>query len=124
MIGELIVTLLKANANLLALVNANNIFPYVVNEKTKFPFIVYNIESLDPDYTKDGWAGDVCTFNVISVSDDYADLQAIVAQVREAIELENGDNTQRIIMTGMAEGFNLNEEAFMNKLSFRVKITS
>jgi hypothetical protein len=124
MIGELIVDLLKDNGALLALVDADNIFPYVVNEKTKFPFIVYNIESLESDYTKDGWAGDLCSFSIISVSDDYANLQAIVAQVREAIELKNGTNTQRIILSGMLEGFNLDEEAFMNKLSFRVKITS
>lgn len=124
MIQELIVTLLKANTSLMALVDGDNIFPYVVNEKTKFPFLVYNIESKDPDYTKDGWAGDICNFSVISVSDDYANLQLIVAQVREAIELEGGTNTQRIIMTGQQEGFNLDEEAFMNKLSFRVKITN
>ena len=124
MIGELIVTLLKANPALLLLVPETSIFPYVANPKTNFPLVVYNIESFEPEYTKDGWAGDYVSFNIISVSDDYANLQAIVTQVREAIELEHGTNTLGIRLTGMMEGFNIDEDAYMNKLSFRVKITS
>jgi flagellar biosynthesis/type III secretory pathway protein FliH len=124
MIGKTITDLLKANAALLELVPSGNIFPYVANEKTKLPLIVYNIESLDPDYTKDGWAGDYCNFNIISIAVDYSDLQLIVAQVREAIELASGSGYQAIRLTGMAEGYNQDEEAFMNKLSFRIKITN
>jgi hypothetical protein len=122
MIGQIIVSLLKDSENLLALVASDSIFPYIANENTTLPLIVYNIDSVSPAYTKDGWAGDVVDFSIISVSNSYPELQEIIAAVRESLELKNTDSTQRIILTGMLEGYNISENAFMNKMSFKIGI--
>lgn len=119
--GITIASLLKANAGLLALVNTDNIFPYVANEGTSLPLIVYTIDSLAPEYTKDGWAGDTCNFSVVSFSQDYANLQLLAVQVRASLELKHGGDTQRIILTGQQEGYNIQDDIFLNKQTFRVK---
>jgi hypothetical protein len=124
MIGKTITKLLKDNAQLLALVSTDNIFPYVVKEDTSLPFIVYAIDSITSGYTKDGWAGDDVTFSVMSFHTDYAILQSIVKEVRDALELDSDTGTQRIILTGFIEGFNISENAFMNKQTFLVRINS
>jgi hypothetical protein len=120
--GITISTLLKANSALLALVPTGNIFPYVANENTALPIIIYTIDSINPEYSKDGWACDDCNFSIISISDDYANLQLIVAQVRAALEIKKTSDTDRITMTGQDEGYNITESVFMNKLTFNVKI--
>jgi len=126
MIGKVITHILKDNADLLLLVPEANIYPYVINENTPLPAIVYTIDSLVPEYTKDGWVGDDCSFSIVSFSDDYAVLQNIVTEVRNALELESGVNegitTQRIYLTGQSEGYNIIESVFLNKLSFSTVI--
>lgn len=128
MIGKVISSLLKANASLLALVDTDNIYPYICNENSQLPLVVYGIDSVTPEYTKDGWTGDQVTFSVISLSNDYANLQLIVAQVREALELVSGTTEGitywNILLTGQVEGFVLDAEYYMNKLTFETEVTS
>jgi hypothetical protein len=121
-IGISIKALLDANASLLALVPSTRIFPYVANENTPLPLIIYTVNDLDPGYDKDGWVGDDCDFSVVSFSEDYATLQLIATQVRAALELQNTTKTQRIILTGQQEGYNINEGVFLNRLNFSVRI--
>ena len=127
MIGKAIVSLLNANEDLLALVPAANIYPYVINEDTSLPAIVYTIDSLAPEYTKDGWVGDECVFSIISFSDNFSSLQDISMEVRTALELESGTNggitTERIYLTGQSEGYNITENVFLNRLTFSTIIT-
>jgi len=122
MIGITIANLLKANEDLLELVNSDNIYPYVANENTPLPLIIYTINDLDPEYDKDGWLHDDCDFSVISYSEDYANLQLITVQVRKALELKNISGTHRIILTGFAEGYNISEGVFRNELTFKIRI--
>ena len=121
-IGITIASLLKANASLLTLVNTNNIFPYVANENTTLPLIIYTVDSLEPEYDKDCWVGDICTFSVISFSEDYANLQLIATQVRAALDTKSTTGTNRITLTGQQEGYNITEGVFLNKLTFEVSI--
>lgn len=120
MIGILIADLLKNDATLTALVNVNNIFPYVADEDTQLPLVVYTIDDIDPGYNKDGWIGDTVKFSIASFSEDYSTLMDVVAAVRGAVELKHGTNTKRIIVTGQAEGYS--EGVFGNKLNFEVDI--
>jgi len=128
MIGKVISTLLKANASLLALVDTGSIFPYVINEDTDTPAIVYSVDSITPEYTKDGWTGDVNTFSVISIENDYASLQAIVTQVRAALEWKTGTTENvvywNIMMTSQEEAYNIATDVFVNKLTFEVQVIS
>lgn len=121
-IGIAIAGLLKANASLLALVNTDNIFPYMANPDTALPLIVYTVDSLTAEYDKDGWVGDDCNFSVISVSDDYSNLQLIATQVRAALELKKlATYYDRIELTGMEETA-YQSGIFENKLSFSFRI--
>ena len=122
MIGLTIAKLLKESGNLLALVSTDNIFPYVANENTQLPLIIYTVDSINPEYTKDGWCGDLINFSVISFSEDYAGLQAISTEVRKALEMQYDTDTQRIYVTGMTEGFNISENIFLNKLTFKIEV--
>jgi hypothetical protein len=128
MLGKVISTLLKNNGSLLVLVDTNNIYPYVLNEGTQLPAIVYTIDSVVPIYDKDGWVWDECTFSVVSFSDNYASLQSISLEVRTALELEGGTTgsitTSKIYLTGQAEGYNIVEDVFLNKLTFSTNVTS
>jgi hypothetical protein len=129
MIGTTIVNLLEANSVLMALVPSDRIFPYIANEKTPLPLIVYMINSNVPEYTKgisvaQTWVEDACTFSVISFSNDYLVLQNIVKQVRIALEWQNDSTCHPIRLTGQNEGYNINENCFLNKLDFKTDITT
>lgn len=122
MTGIIIADLLTKSEPLLALVPESSIFPYVADENTPLPLIIYTIDTVVPEYSKDGWIGDMVGFSVMSFSEDYAILQAIVLEVREALELEYDAKSQRIILTGQQEVYNINEDVFMNRQSFSVLI--
>jgi len=122
MIGATIKSLLVANAGLTALVPEASIFPYVANPDTPDPKITYQIDSINPQYDKNGWAGDICNFSVASFSADYANLQLITKQVRLALDIKKSTGILRITATGFQEG--LSEEGFFAKISFQVKVNS
>ena len=125
---KVISSLLKANAALLTLVNTNSIYPYVLNENTALPAIVYTVDSITPGYDKDGWTGDDITFSVISLSDNFANLQSIALQVRAALELKSGTTESitywNILLTGQLEGYSISEDSFLNRLTFTTTIIS
>lgn len=122
MIGKVIATLLKENTALIALVPEANIYPYVMNENTQLPAIIYTVDNLDTVYDKDGWCQDEWRFSVISFCENYSLLQNIVEQIRAALELKRGTdegiNYKQIYLTGQSEGYNISEDVFMNKLTF------
>jgi hypothetical protein len=122
MIGIAITNLLKASADLMALISESKIFPYAADVDTDLPLIIYTIDSVDPEYSKDGWEDDLIAFSVKTYSVDYATLQSIVKKVRDALELKMITGSKRIILTGMAEGFNLSENVFVNKLAFKIEV--
>lgn len=127
MIGKLITSLLTANTALIELVPKTSVYPYVINENTLLPAIIYTIDSLETGYDKDGWVGDICTFSVVSFSDNYSALQNIVLQVRSSLELVKGTiegiTIDRIELEGLTEGYSIAENCFLNKLTFSARIT-
>lgn len=126
MTGKIIVELLKASTPLMALVEGSKIFPYAANENTPFPFIIYGVGDIDPEYTKSGHEGDNTDFTVACFSDDYSTLQDITKEIRSALELQkgtfSGKRIGRIYVTGQQEGYNDAAGAFGNRLSFTFKI--
>jgi hypothetical protein len=121
MVGETINTILKGNSALQSLVSTR-IFPYVMNEDTPSPAVVYAIESLEPEYNKGSWAKDDISFSVISVSTSYTELQSVVSAVRTALELSSAEGINRIYLNGMSEGYDHQAESFYNKLNFKVVV--
>lgn len=128
MIGKTIKSILAANTTLTALIPALRMYPYVMNEDTTLPALVYTIDSVDPTYTKKEWVNDVIEFSVHSFGRDYGDLQDIASAVRGALELnETGSGTNdinRIYMTGMEESYDVASDVFYNKLKFKVTINT
>jgi len=128
MIGKLIYNLLSTNTDLTDLVPSNSMYPYIANENTPLPAIIYTIDSLTSEYDKNGWVNDTCTFSVVSFSDNYSLLQDIVLQVRNSLELMKGIistyTVNRLQLEGLSEGYNITENCFLTKLTFSVQITS
>jgi hypothetical protein len=124
MIGKAIHSLLETNAALVALVPVTSFFPYVLNENTALPALVYTIDSVSPEYDKDTWHGDDYQFSVTSFSINYSNLQAIALQVRVALERKEGltDSVkyENIYLDGQAEEGYI--DGFSNTLTFRVKV--
>jgi len=127
MIGTVINTLLTTNDELIALLPSTSIYPYVMNEGTSLPAIIYTIDGIETAYDKDGWAGDIYDFSIVSFSDNYTTLQNIVFQVRTALEFSKGTigsiTIDRVQLEGLTEGYNIAENCFLNKLSFSARIT-
>jgi len=127
MIGKTIKSLLAGDATLVALVGTK-IYPYVMNEDTTMPAVIYTIDSLLGVYTKREWANDEISFSVYSFSKDYAQLQSVVSAVRGALELKStGSGTQdinRIYLAGQDEGYDNMADVFYNKQSFTVTINT
>ena len=126
MIGKVISSLLKASDPLLALVDTGSIFPYVCNESTDLPFIVYTVDSVTPIYDKDDWSHDECIFSVETYCKNYGAMQDIALQVRAALEHEAGIlysvTIRNLRMTAQDE--DAFELAFANKLTFEVEVMS
>jgi hypothetical protein len=124
MIGKTIHSLLEANGALVALVPVANFYPYMMNENTTLPALVYTIDNLTTTYDKDHWHFDEYTFSVLSVSTNYANIQAIAKQVRVALELKDGVTDgisyQNIYLIGQTEEAYI--DGFSNKLTFSIKI--
>lgn len=128
MIGKTIKAILTGNSTLTALVTATKIFPYVMNEDTDIPCIIYSIGSIEPEYSKKEWVLDNISFTVTSFDRDYGDLQTIVSAVRGALELSStGSGTQdinRIYLRGFEEGYDVGADVFYTRLTFGVKINT
>ncbi len=127
MLGKVITHLLKEHGDLTDLVPGARMFPYIVEEETQLPCLVYEITAIVPEYTKDGWVMDRCTFNVRNFSGKYENLQDIKLQVREALELKKGTfkgvTIQRIQVTGQTfEGYNFFENCYETGFTFSVNI--
>lgn len=126
MIGKVITSLLKENSGLTDIIPDSKMYAYIINEDTELPALIYVVNSVTPLYTKDGWVNDTCDFSVLAFSSSYSQLQDISYLIRDALELKSGIITdveiQKIYLSSHSEGYNINENVFMCKLDFNVKI--
>lgn len=127
MIGKTINTLLTGHAALVTIVGTK-IFPYVMNEDTDLPAVVYTVDSLTPGYTKGGWAYDDIQFSVHSFEKSYSALETLADTVRDAVELKKtgytGQEIGHIYLIGQEEGFDNEAGVFYNKQSFNLKLNN
>lgn len=127
MIAKTINTLLTGGSSLVTLVGAK-IFPYVMNEDTDLPAVVYTVDSLTPGYSKGGWAYDDIQFSVHSFSKSYTQLQDVADAVRDAVELKkvgySGQEIGHVYLVGQEEGFDNEAQVFSNKQTYNVKLNN
>lgn len=129
MTGQVIKKLLSESAELMELIPTDRIFPYVINEGTPLPAMVYTIDAINPEYSKDGWANDTVSFSLVIFSENYATLQQMITLSRLALDFKFGDigiteedtiKIGHIYFNGQSEGYSLAEDAFLSRLSFTV----
>jgi len=127
MIGKLVNYLLSNSAGLTALVS-NKIFPYVINEDTLLPVVIYTIDSLDAIYDKNRWVSDEFKVSVKNYGSDYTQVENVAYQIRLALENKQGRinniTCNRIELTGQEEGYEMTEGVYYNKLIFNIIVTS
>lgn len=100
LIGKHIYNALLSDSDVNAMVEGR-IFPLVIQEGARRPFIVFNEVNVIGEYTKDGAAGDIATVNVICVADTYEDTADLAHNVR--IALEQSEKQYDEYSTGGAE---------------------
>lgn len=89
-IGSLVKSLIFANADLKALIKSG-VFPYPAIEGTGFPFITYEMQGLEPYYTKDrADFQDSVTVEILIWSTDYSEKLAIAAGIYGALQNKSG----------------------------------
>lgn len=86
-IGRHVSAKLKQNEELTAIVGTR-IFPVIMPQGTAFPFVEFETQTGNPEYTKDGVAGDYHTIVVNCVAKSYEQSLDMAEAVREALELE------------------------------------
>jgi hypothetical protein len=124
MIGKTIISLLNVSG--VTSIVGTRIFPYVMEVDTATPAVTFTIDSLIPEYDKAGWCHDDIVFGIHCFCKDYDTLQNLVAATRAALELKStGSGSQdigRIYLTGQKEGYNISEDKYYNRQTFKLKI--
>ena len=125
MIGKTVNSILVGANQIINLVPASRIFPYVMNENTIMPAIIYSIKPFNSEYSKGGWASDDIPFAIRMFSNNYTNLQSIVIAVRNTFEMnKSGSGTQEISachLIGFEEGY-AGGDIFYCELTFKTKI--
>lgn len=90
MIGNAIVHYLNTSEELKKLVGTN-IFPVIVPENKKLPYIMYQQIDTEPQNSKDGPSDvEFVRFYVNSYSGDYSECSKLAFEVRKALENKGG----------------------------------
>ena len=94
---------------------------------TSLPLIEYTVDTVTPEYSKNEWEGDDVNFSILCTSTTYSSVNDLAGEVRNALELEAGLNggitTQRILMEGFTEDYDLDGDSFIMNLRFNTKVT-
>lgn len=94
---------------------------------TEYPFVLCTRTVISPEYTKDGWSGDVVTVAVEVVSRSSTEAVAIAEDVREALEessVKHFDYTvTEATFIAASEGYDLTTDTYVEALQFSFKIS-
>lgn len=124
-----IMTMLKANGELIKLVPGNRIYPIDAKLSSAIPFIVVERTSITPGYAKDGDYEDDVNIIVHVVSNTYENAVDIASEVRHTLELRDyndpdGTYISIIELTGVSESLldNSGKTVYIQELNFNVKM--
>jgi len=80
------------NQEVINLISADKILALKVdssindNDPVQYPFVVFNLTSLQPIYTKDFLTGNICTFSLAVVSNEHDNMLDIANAIRHSLE--------------------------------------
>lgn len=109
--------LLVANEDLVAIVK-NRMYPIIANENTTFPFITYQRDSINTEYTKDGKYCDNINISINIAATTYNQSIEIAELVRTAVEGKRIDDISSIRLISMNEDYL--EDTYIQNLQFNV----
>lgn len=94
---------------------------------TEYPFVLCTRTAISPEYTKDGWSGDVVTVAVEVVSRSSTEAVAIAEDVREALEESSVKHLDYTVteatFIAASEGYDLTTDTYVEALQFSFKIS-
>lgn len=114
---ESVYTLLKKNTDLTNKIQ-DRMFPLIAKENTKNPFIVYQRESLEVNYCKDGIGNENTTVSINIVCDTYTESVELAEIVRKSLELKRIDNIKSIRLVSSNEDFI--DDSYLQELRFEI----
>lgn len=120
LIGKLIYATLQSSNDVVAKVGTR-VFPIVAPNDTDFPFVVYTRTNTYPQNgTKDGWDGDVVSFEINIATSTYNEGAELADKIRDLFENCRISTTdlaiENIRMTSCSEAFN--EDTYVQSLFF------
>jgi len=125
MIGKILADILIADSDVSGSVG-DKIYPLVAEKGSELPLVIYNIDSVDPIYTKNEWVGDDCSFTVKASDTSYSGVTTLIYHVRDALELVSGTYSgvkiRRMKVMNLIEDYDPEADAFIKTMSFQCRI--
>lgn len=106
LLGKAIYSILSGDTQIKNYVS-NKIFPIVAENNTIAPFIVYDINNITANYTKDGNLNDNVTLSINIIASNYYDAVTIANLIRAKIELIYGIYNDVNILQSLQTSFNV-----------------
>lgn len=122
LISKSIFSILSENIQLNEKIN-QKIYPIFAPDETVNPFIVYDINSISSEFSKDGSIYDIIDFSINIVSDNYSDCVQIADLARKAMQISDGMYSNLLIQSVRFQNFsqNFGVDGFIIKLDFTLK---
>lgn len=98
----------------------SQIYPIIVEENGKFPFIVFTRRSVNIEYCNDGVASESGNIVISVVAKNYIETIDIMQRVREVLEPSCDDYVSRVSVTAMEEGYYNN--CFVQTMTLKIDI--
>jgi hypothetical protein len=96
-----IVTLLKADADVFGLTGVR-IFPWMRQQGTTFPAIVYELDSTEPEQDLDGYGGMTrATLTIRNIAETYGGAKTLAEHVRDALNGYTGTPTNGVAIKSL-----------------------
>lgn len=103
-INQWIYQRLSTDEELKSLVDTQ-IYPIVVEENGKFPFVVFTRRNAVYGYDNDGLTGEQCNVVLTCVAKDYVTTVNIIQRLRKLLEFVHEDGIYSSRMQSLEEGF-------------------
>lgn len=115
--------ILLANTNITN-ITGNQIYNIINDERAKPPFLVVELKSLLPEYTKEWDNFDNGSFNIVCIDSKYDTIIDLASKIRDKFEFKNYTVNNYQIDSFQFNGFieDFNNELYTGIVSFTCKV--
>jgi hypothetical protein len=122
-IGKVITSILMNDTTMQGYIG-NRIFPIIAEVDTKFPFVIYQRNSLTTQLTKDGLYEGTAVIEIAIASDKYQPSMEIAKRVKSVLTsirgAHNGFNIEQVELSDASEQYV--DYSFVQDLTFNIYI--